>query len=582
MKPNIISNIGNTARLVLSNLADDPTYFALQVARRFRSRTILRQAIDRLGSERASLSLRALAAMLTDNGSCLRSVCEQYLQSEGSSRQSVFFANLCIASNEWNLAEKLLDQAAKTKSAVKSRARLLWALGHMSEAIAVFGSGHGGRQLRHYRSEFSVFKGLEPNLPATMEAMLRAKKSNSVMYVATNSLPHTGSGYAQRTHSILKALTNEGWVVKALTRVNYPLNIGNLAADLQDSVDGITYERCLPFPAQHDFTGRIQQQAEDLLARVKKYNSSVLHTTTDFSNGLAVKAVAEATGIPWIYEVRGQLADTWLSTRPAGSETSERYQLFEERESYVARHADHVFTLGETMKQNLIRSGVDESKISLLPNGIGDEFLEEPIDRAEARRHLGLDPEAFYAGTVSSLVPYEGLSTVLRAVARLADEFEILRLLIVGDGIDRENLIKLAQELGIESRCEFPGRVPREQAHLYHASLNTFVVPRVDSSVTRSVTPLKPVEALASRVPVLASDLPALRELIIEGENGHLVQPENVEDWATNLRMMILEPLRAQNMGKSGREFVLSSRTWVQNARSIIAVYERVINQAPR
>lgn len=579
LKPNIFSNIANTAQLVLSNVADDPTYFALQVARRFRSRPILRQAIDRLSSERASLSQRALAAMLTDDRSCLRSVCEQYLQSERSSRQSVFFANLCIASDEWILADKLLDQAAKTKSAVKSRARLLWARGHMSEAIAVLGSGYGGRQLRHYRSEFSVFRGLEPNLPATQETMLGAKKCNSIMYVATNSLPHTGSGYAQRTHSILKALVDEGWAVKALTRVNYPLNIGKLAADLQDIVDGITYERCLPFPAQHDFAGRIQQQAEDLLARVKKDNPSVLHTTTDFSNALAVKAVAEATGIPWIYEVRGQLADTWLSTRPDGSETSERYQLFMERESYVARHADHVFTLGEAMKQNLIRSGVKESKISLLPNGIGDEFLEEPVDRTQAREQLGLDPEAFYAGTVSSLVPYEGLSTLVRAVARLADEFLSLRLLIVGDGTDRENLIMLARELGIESRCEFPGRVPREQAHLYHSSLNTFAVPRVESAVTRSVTPLKPVEALASGVPVLASDLPALRELITDGENGHLVRPEDVEDWTGSLRTMILEPSRAHKMGKSGREFVLSRRTWAQNAKTIIQIYCRVVNQ---
>lgn len=571
--------MANTARLVLSNVADDPTYFALQLARRFRSRPILRRVIDRLGSKSASLSLRALAAMLTDDGSGLRAVCDQYLQSDRSSRQSAFFANLCIASSEWDLAEMLLAQGAKTKSAIKSKARLLWALGHMSEAIAVLGTGHGGRQLRHYQSELSVFKGHEPNLPAAVESMSGAKKENSAIYVATNSLPHTGSGYAQRTHSILKALVDEGWRVKAITRVNYPLNIGKLAADLQDTVDGITYERCLAFPAQYDFAGRIQQQAEDLLARVKKDNPSILHTTTDFSNAIAVKAVAEATGIPWIYEVRGQLADTWLSTRPTGSETSERYKLFMERESYVARHADYVFTLGEAMKQNLIRAGVEESKISLLPNGVGDEFLEEPVDRIEAREQLGLDLEAFYAGTVSSLVPYEGLSTVVRAVAHLAGEFKSLRLLIVGDGTDRENLIKLTRELGIESRCEFPGRVNRDLAHLYHTSLNTFVVPRVESAVTRSVTPLKPVEALASRVPVLASDLPALRELIKEGENGHLVQPESVEDWTNNLRMIISDPLHAQNMGKSGREFVLSSRTWAQNAKSIIDVYGRVINQ---
>src|SRR5699024_10547228 len=114
----------------------------------------------------------------------------------------------------------------------------------------------------------------------------------------------------------LKSLSDKKWNVKALTRVNYPINIGKLTAGESDVVSGITYERCLPFPAKHDFAGRVQQQADDLLARVLNDHPDVLHTTTDFSNALAVRAVAEATGTPWIYEVRGQLADTWLSTRP--------------------------------------------------------------------------------------------------------------------------------------------------------------------------------------------------------------------------------------------------------------------------
>src|SRR5690606_24304711 len=132
------------------------------------------------------------------------------------------------------------------------------------------------------------------------------------------------------------------------------------------------------------------------------------------------------------------------------------------------------------------------------------------------------------------------------AIAKLASEYSNLRLLIVGDGTDRENLIRLAKTLGIESRCEFPGRVAREVAHLYHVSLNAFVVPRVDSAVTRSVTPLKPVEAMASTVPVLASNLPALSELITDGENGHLIAAEDVSEWAKTIEKLILNPEKAE------------------------------------
>lgn len=577
MNLNAIPNVINTGNLVLSNIADDPTYFALQVARRFKNKPPFRRLINRLGAEESNIRLRALAAMLKDDNQSLRAICQEWLRSDNHPSQTVFLANLCIASNEWKLAGELLEECSSSNAKVRAKARLLWSLGHMTAAIDLLGKIRRGRQVRHYESELATFEGLEPHTSANTAEKTTKR---STLYIATNSLPHTGSGYAQRTQSILMSLKSADWNVAGLTRVNYPLNIGKLFASDFDVVSSITYHRCLPFPSRHDLTGRIQQQADDLLARVLQQRPSVLHTTTDFSNALAVKAVADATGTPWVYEVRGQLADTWLSTRPEDSGSSERYRLFMEREAFVARHADHVFTLGEAMKRNLIDSGVEPEKITLLPNGVGEKFLEEPVPRRQARKQLGLDPAAFFVGTVSSLVPYEGLSTVVRAVAELAKHHQNLRLLIVGDGTDRENLIALAEKLGIAEVCEFPGRITREKAHLYHAALNAFVVPRVDSAVTRSVTPLKPVEAMASGVPVLASNLPALSELITDGENGHLIASDNVSDWAEAIEKLMLNPENAELMGKSGREFVLANRTWEQNASSVVEVYERVINKA--
>ena len=580
MNLKVIPNAINIGKLVVSNVADDPTYFALQVARRFKSKPVIGALIGTLGNDNSSIRLRALSAMLRDDSSDLHFACRDWLSAGGNPRHAVFLANLCIASNEWKLAEELLDRSAPSNARVRANARLLWSLGRMTDAIKLLRDIRSGRQLSHYESELATFKGAEPQLPPSRVPDKTNSPNRSVLYVATNSLPHTGSGYAQRTHSILTSLGDTGWRVKGLTRVNYPLNVGKLLASDTDVVSGIEYQRCLPFPAKHDLTGRIQQQAEDLLARVIQEKPSILHTTTDFSNALAVRAVAETTRTPWIYEVRGQLADTWLSTRPETSKDSERYRLFVKREAFVAQHADHVFTLGESMKRNLVDAGVDECKISILPNGIGEKFVEEPVPRSDARDLLRLDSNAFYVGTVSSLVSYEGLSTVVRAVAELAKQHEELRLLIVGDGVDRENLISLAKKLGIAGRCVFPGRIPREQAHLYYAALNAFVVPRVDSAVTRSVTPLKPVEALASNVPVLASDLPALEELITDGENGHLVTAEAVEEWAECIERMMLNPDRAERMGKSGREFVLANRTWEQNALTIVQIYEQVISKA--
>lgn len=579
MNRQTIANVVNTGRLVSSNLRDDPSYFALQVARKFKEQSLARGVRKVLSSKSSPTILVALSAMLGDDAGSLNRACESWLSDDSATFGGVFLANQCIASGHWQLAQRLLARSAQSERSIRAEARLAWSLGDMSGAIQVLEQIPSSRQKRHYESEAAVYRGAEPVLDKLQIDMDATSQHDSVLFLGTNSLPHTGSGYAQRTQSVLSSLIDEGWLVSAATRVQYPLNIGKLNSVLKDRIGAVEYERLLPQIARHDLSGRVQQQADELLKKVIRDRPSVLHTTTDFTNGLAVKAVSEATGIPWVYEVRGQLADTWLSTRPSSAADSERYRYFVEREAYVARSASFVLTLGEQMKHNLVETGVDADRIEILPNGIGEEFLKEPIEKGAARAQLGLDPEAFYVGTVSSLVPYEGLQTVIHALAGIEDHGKQVKMLIVGDGTEKENLIRLATELGVLNRCEFPGRVPREKAHLYHCALNLFVVPRVDNTVTRAVTPLKPVEALASCVPVLASDLPALRELIIDGETGHLVKPADPAEWGRVIEMLRDNPEKVSNMGKSGRRFVLKSRTWSQNAKKLDSVYRSVINK---
>ncbi|WP_431711872.1 glycosyltransferase family 4 protein [Glutamicibacter uratoxydans] len=569
----------NTVGLVYSNISDDPSFFALQVVRKFKNPVLRRILKFLLNTPMSKTRREVLLNVLAENTSGILSVCDQWLaDSTHKSADGVLLANVCVAVHQWDKAEIVLDQLGDDPGAIRVRARMAWHLGDLREAINILSSNGTSRQLRHYESELQVLSGWRPLLEK--QDIPPTHQGNQVLYFATNSLPYTGSGYAQRTHSIVTSLPGAGWPASVATRNNYPANIGHLLAPEREMVDTITYRRLFSFPARTDMKGRLQQQTDELMKLVQEIRPTVLHTTTDFSNAVSIRAVAEATGLPWVYEVRGQLADTWASTRPESAQTSERYQLFQKREAEMAQAADHVVTLGEQMRHNLIAAGVTKEKITVLPNAIGDKFLEKPIARTTARAEVSLEPDAFFVGTVSSLVPYEGLDTILKAVALIAPDYPSLRVLIVGDGTERENLRRLAQELGIMDICQFPGRVPREKAHFYHASLNAFVVPRKDLAVTRSVTPLKPVEALASNVPVLASDLPALGELIVDGENGHLIRAEDPQAWATAIAKLICEPDQASHMGSKGRDLVLRTRTWSSIAHRLAAIYEQIINKA--
>jgi glycosyltransferase involved in cell wall biosynthesis len=193
---------------------------------------------------------------------------------------------------------------------------------------------------------------------------------------------------------------------------------------------------------------------------------------------------------------------------------------------------------------------------------------EHPTPEA-ARATLGL-PAGPAIGTVSSLVDYEGLETVVRTVATLRARGHDVTGLLVGDGVSRPGLTRLADELGVADHVVLPGRVPPAVAQTWLAALDVVLVPRRDHEVTRLVTPLKPVEAMAVGRPVVASDLPALVEAV--GGAGLHVGADDLAGWAEVVASLLDDAGRRAELVELGRA-VATERTWVRNAETYLGIY---------
>ncbi|MGX9900566.1 glycosyltransferase [Arthrobacter sp. SA17] len=487
-----------------------------------------------------------------------------------SGNRARLLAEIALAGNNPQWADKYIQRAHGAERLETTLARRYWYDGAVSPAVDILsGSARARGQQQRLVAERNLLSGWSPSLPQQHVKPI----PNRVLHLLVNSLPHTASGYAQRSHSILMAQRQTGWDPLAVTRLGYPVQVGKPMARSCDVVDGISYRRLLPARLLAGADARLQQQAEEMLKLATAFRPSILHTTTPYTNGLVTRAVAEAMGLPWVYEVRGQLADTWAASRSPEAKSSERYGLFQLREAEVMRSADLVLTLGESMKANILRAGVPEKKVLIAPNAVGGEFLMEPLDPAEARRRLGLPEEGQYIGTVSSLVPYEGIDDLIAAFAILAAKNSELRLLIVGDGISRPSLQEQARRSGHGDRILFTGRVQRSRTPLYHQALNVFVVPRKDLAVTRSVTPLKPVEAMASARPVVSSRLPALEEIVVEDGTGMLAAAGDPYGLARTLETLLGSPELSTRFGQAGRQEVLHNRTWEGNAQKLALAY---------
>ena len=566
--------------VVLTRLQADPAVLILLASRRFPSSLtlpILRNLAKIAPGESSWFpALYEAAAGKTDPLQDRAYDALQLPHTERNAKYLCRLADTCVSVGLGDEAQFLLDQLnEKTSYARRAKARLAAWRGNLSGAINLLQTGNPGEayQRRLLEAELASLTTSDPTLPP--EAGYTPVPGR-ILHVLTNSLPYSRSGYAYRTHAILQAQQELGMEPEAVTRVGYPALVGQFFAPPVDVVDGVHYHRQVPWQLRLGQEAKLQQSAELLADQVREFRPAVLHTTTHYVNALIVRAVARAFNIPWVYEVRGQLADTWASSRGEQAYSAERYKLFNAREAQLAQDADAVITLGEQMKNNLVTAGVAADKIFLCPNAVGDYYLQEPLPTETARQQLGIAPEVQLIGTVTSVVGYEGLDDLLQAAALLIPENSHLRVLIAGDGAALESLRYQADKLGISDKVIFAGRVEKELAPVYQAAIDVFVVPRKDTVVTRSVTPLKSVEASALGKPVVASDIPALREVVLDGLTGKLAVAEDPRSLANVLKDLLDDPAECRYLGRQARQWALETRTWSVNAKTYQSIYKRL------
>jgi glycosyltransferase involved in cell wall biosynthesis len=399
-----------------------------------------------------------------------------------------------------------------------------------------------------------------------------------VLHLVNDALPNASAGYTIRTHEIVLAQKAAGLDPHVVTRCGFPVTQGTLDGRRLVTLDGIPYHRLLPWrlPARADQAAGL---ALGMAARLtEQIQPSVLHAASNYANALIALALGERYRLPVVYEVRGFWEDTWLSRHPDREQraSSELYRRNRDLETHCMLAADLVVTLGEAMRDEIVARGVAAEKVLIVPNAVSEEFLRPLPDAAKLRQELGIAPDEHVVGLVSSLVPHEGIGTLLEATQLLRERGTKVRALIVGDGPERAALQRQAADLGLGQAAIFTGRVPAAKVREFHAVLDVFVVPRTPDRVCQLVTPLKPVEAMASGLCVVTSEVKALAEIIKPDVTGALTIPQDPVALADTLEPLICSPDIRRKLGGNAREWVARDRTWVHNAARYRDAYARL------
>ena len=382
------------------------------------------------------------------------------------------------------------------------------------------------------------------------------------------------SGYTFRTRAILREQRARGWQTAHVTSSKHTAE----GPDVEE-VDGLTFYRTrpgtgllakLPVVNQWDVVETLAERVREVVALEKP---DVLHAHSPALNGLAALRVGRELGIPVVYECRAFWEDAAVD-HGTTREGSLRYRLTRALESRVFRQADHVTCICEGLRADIAARGVPGERISVIPNAVDIEsFPESRQYEPQLATELGLLNKPVI-GFIGSFYAYEGLSLLLDALPRLRREIPELKVLLVGGGPQDANLRAQAEALG--DAVIFTGRVPHSEVQRYYDLVDIFVYPRLSMRLTDLVTPLKPLEAMAQRHLVVASDVGGHKELIRDGENGRLFAAGDADALANAVVKLFAERDSWSAYHDAGRRYVEDERNWAVSVANYQSIYERL------
>lgn len=404
-------------------------------------------------------------------------------------------------------------------------------------------------------------------------------RDGAVLYLLHNCLPHHTGGYAIRAHGLLKGFQDAGRDVIAQARLGYPADRKRNETNelVYEMIDGVEY-RFLPDHEsidQIDQVGYVEHYAESVLNSADLRHVGYVHAASFFQNGLAGRMIADRLGVPLVYEMRGM---EWLTngSLDADWQGSMPGIVGREMELAAARSADHVFAITHALGDWLVDNGIEAGKISVLPNGCVAEEAAFASGRDDAlARELDLDG-AFVIGYIGSVVFYEGIDLIVRAIGQVRRETGLdVRFLLVGDGPDSQRITQFIDESGARDFVRQTGRVPHSDVDRYYSLVDAFVMARTDLEICNIISPLKPLEALMKRKLLITSDVDAIREMVIASEGGAVTfKAGSVSELSERIVEAAREPERMAEIAQKGHRWAVEQRSWSVLARKALETLE--------
>jgi glycosyltransferase involved in cell wall biosynthesis len=234
---------------------------------------------------------------------------------------------------------------------------------------------------------------------------------------------------------------------------------------------------------------------------------------------------------------------------------------------YTLKKTNHFLGDCETVKKKAIQFGFPQERITIFPWGIDlEKFF--PSNNSDLRNELGWQ-DNFIILSLRSWETIYGVDVVVNAFTEASKLLPEIRLLLLGDGSQKDIIYQMVSEAGISDKVHFGGLIAQKNLPDYYQTADLYVSASYSDGSSVSL-----MEALASALPPLVSDIPSNQEWIKEGKNGWLFKVGDVEDLKRKIITVVDNKARLSDIQKQARQTAEEKADWTLNFQKLMNAYQ--------
>ena len=384
----------------------------------------------------------------------------------------------------------------------------------------------------------------------------------NILYTAFDIVPSPKGASTHILHN-LRGLVNGDYSVHLITP-----NDGLLPPE--DTIEGARVTRIS------------QDLSQNFLARAVHFGKSVLahlalhpdYDVVHFRNvwdGFHITQNKKKFGYKTLFEVNG-LPSIELKYHYPGMDQSLLAKI-KEQELATLHLADAIICPSNVTRDYIASLGPSRKLVTVIPNGVSpSDFPVTPLPVRD-----GCDPVLLYIGT---LADWQGLDIVIKALPKILEQ-QPVKLHIIGRGRSRQRkmLAKQIRKLGLEEHVTVQPAVPHHEIPELISQADICVAPLSlnDRNVTQGACPIKVLEYMAAGRPLLASNMPIVRELLREDVDGLLFSPNEPDDLARQAILLLTDVELSQRLAESAAAHVREKFTWHESQKKLGKVYQKIL-----